>query len=281
MKKAVNVISILLLSCLWPLTGLAKEVFKECNACSVSERKGVATGWGTSNLTYQDVVNNTVQKVTIIDLAEREASTFNVSAKLVQLPNGYPNAIVGEAIEASTSVFVKQEMSKLDAAFVSFKDDVQSKSIPSELIPDAWQFVNCAYCENDLSDYLNAQLRYQTETLARQILTVGNLFGISTTGLPNKYKVPLESGGYVVIEAKLYNEPSELRIEVKKVVDSDNNSVPLVSTNLRNLVISLKTANSAANVNSYINVFKFYVPMRTGTVVIRDCLPGDHDPCKQ
>lgn len=276
-----SILPILMLSLFLSVTSYAEEIYKECNHCSIAERKGVARGWGTTNMTYQDVINNTVQKVTVIDLTAREASTFNVTASLIQLPNGYPNAIVGNAVETSTSTYVKNELSKLDNAFREFKDDVQSNSIPRELIPDSWQFVNCAYCENDLSDYLNAQLRYQSETLARQVLTVANIFGISTTGLPNQYKIPLESGGYVVIEAELFNEPSELRIKLKKVVDSDNNTVPLVSANLRNLVLSLKTAGSAANVNNYINPFKFYVPIRTGTVVIRDCLPGDHDPCKQ
>jgi len=276
MKITANLLAIFFAFFIISAKVTASESYAECNLCIEINRELTAKSWATKSMTAQ----SPPERVVIIDLANREASTYLVSLSYIPGPPGYPAILASNTSLVTTSTYVKEQLVSVDNAVADFARASQKDEVPKTVIPDAWQFVNCAACENDLSDYLNSQLIFQLETMTQSMQIVADIFGISTTGIPDIFQVSLAGGGTVEFSAKLFNDPVKLKITVIKVIDKDNNTVPFQDKQLKNLILKLSDLNSARNVNTYIMNFQFYVPLRTGYVTVMNCLPGNEDPCK-
>ena len=221
MKRTLRVLVIFFAFLITSAKVSASEIYVECNLCSDFKRELAAMSWARINI--QDT--NQESKVVVIDLANREANTYVVSIGYVLGPPGHPPIRSASASLIATSVYVKEKLDSLDKAVGELATASENSTVPIAVVPDAWQFVNCASCENDLSDYLNEQLRFQVETMTQTMQVVAEIFGVSTTGVPDIFQVSLEGGGSVEFSAQLFNDPLKLKITVIKVIDRDNLSL--------------------------------------------------------
>lgn len=192
-----------------------------------------------------------------------------------------------QVYEISASSIVKNKIKPAADAFRNLSKVANAVTIPSSVVPGAWDFINCAYCENNVNDFVSRTLQGQIETVTTTIATVTAVLGLTYTAIPNTYRIGLEAGGYIEVEMKLLNTPVALTLKVIKVVDNNNNTVPLIAAGLKNLGLQIASFVDIININNKIKDFNFGAPVRMGYVRIRDCTPNPdytgkpgQDPCE-
>lgn len=167
----------------------------------------------------------------------------------------------------ATTPALTQRMQNLKAAVAEATDASNSITIPASLISHPWEWVNCAYCENDVNDFLKSrtnmnQALYNIEEIAKAI-------GLLKSNLPNTYQIAMENGGFVRIKLSV-DANGKLYIKIWQVVDKNNNTVPLMAVGLAGMRI--KVDGDAALINYWINAFSLGVyDIPRGTVTITDC----------
>ncbi len=252
------------------------DAYVECRDCNHSARVGAAHDWRRVN---PSAPADTL--VHVVDMKQKEISSFTTKLNPPTPPNQGPPRVTISVFNATTPPAVQAYMNNVRSASSQYRSTISGTPIPTSVIPNAWQMVSCAFCENDIETWIRAQAGAQKVLLIESIDALLQAFGIQQTSIADIYVIQLESGGYVEVEISVTNEPVEIDVRVVKVVDKDNNSVPISAQQLNNLTIRL-SGGSAVIVNRYINPFQFYVPSVQGIVTIVECPPPNpngNDPC--
>lgn len=253
------------------------DSYVECNDCNQGMRAGAAQAWRQQNMSAP-----ATEPVHVVDMNRLETSSFLTKVNPPAPPSqGHPIATIGvTAIETPQNVqFV---MNDVRSATVQFRAAVTQTPIPTSVIPNAWQMVNCAFCENRIENWVQSQAGAEKLRVQEALVALAQSFGWVHASTANIYIIPLASGGNVEVEITVTNEPITLDVSVVKVTDVDGNDVPQQAPRLNRLQIYLGAPNSASIVNSYINPLLYMVPGRTGIVTIQECPaphPDSERPC--
>lgn len=242
--------------------------FIECYACTVNDMHNKANTWAINNITPTEAQQKQVKDVHIINILDNEIKSFRVSLRLTALPPPFPPEYLPSSSLIDTPQRFKQSMIQLKNTRDDLKVASRVLTIPTSEIADAWQFVHCAFCENNVSRYINNSLNGEILAAQMTIATIAQTFGLINTGIPDTYQINLDSGGFLELVMTLNNEPVSLKIIVTKVVDPDGNTVPFSAEKLNNLLLQISSLSRALSVNYYIQRFNFVLPVRMGFVEI-------------
>ncbi|WP_434952874.1 hypothetical protein ACRWQL_06965 [Shewanella sp. HL-SH4] len=260
--------------------------YVECYDCSSEEMKSIALTWAKNNISVSEAQNNVRKDVHLINILNNDAESYRVHLQLVQIPPPLPSTYLPFGEKINTPIEILGPLSDLKASRSQLLSAGSTLTIPSSVISDAWQFTNCAFCENNVDDFLNSHLNGEILTVQLTLTAIVKTFGLIETGIPETFRINLESGGYLELLIKLNNEPTSLKVVVTKAVDQDNNTVPFSADKLRRLIIQVSSLNRATSIDAFINNFNFAIPHRMGFITITDCpLIVDEDeiprPCSK
>ena len=285
-NRSISIIlSIFAFSC---STFTAAATYIDCHDCNQTQINQKVLNWTSSNIKKNEAINNVKKIVHVIDLSKLQAQSFQTRKKAVVMPlMGNLNAprrinYESDFKRISTPQNILSKLNNIKRAKTQLRAGAQSLVIPENVISDPWEFVACAYCGSSVQNFFNNSLSGQVATVDTSIRVFAETFGIIVGGtLSETYRVNLAAGGYIIFKATLLNEPIELNIEIKSVVDSDGNSVPMHAANLPGLNIRITDPTRGAVINSYLQRFNFTVPVNVkGIVTIIDCVNNAQHACK-
>jgi Cu/Ag efflux protein CusF len=273
-----KIISFALFITLFSFFGISKvyatDVYLQCyEQCSDMQKKKMVRSNVYHNATPDELFSGkrVYKKAHVVNLITGEVNSY----RAIIMPPEYDYDDVYVSVgEMSVSSDVKNKIEPARKAFRALKVAASKVTIPKSEIGDAWDFVNCAYCENNVNDFISSSLQGKIETVSVTVATVTQILGLTQTAIPNIYRVNLESGGYIEIKMTLLNTPVVMAIKVLKVVDNNNNTVPLKAEGLNNLRIQVATFQDIIGINNKIRDFNFGAPVRMGYVTISSCTPN-------
>lgn len=251
----------------------------ECYGCNSTAEHGVASAWAMNNISETEARAGTSKKVVVIDLLGRKISTFQAFRKAVQPPPPLPMQYLPHLVTVANDPALELQMKDLISAESRLKAAVAPMTIPKSVIAHPWEFINCAYCQNHIRDYLNNSIQGEVETVAQLVNHFATTFGLLKTSLPNTYRLPLQSGGQITFKLTLTNSPIELELEIISVSDENGNNIPLVASQLKGLNLQIMSLQHARIINFFINPYQMFVEVRTGRVTIKDCSGADAPRC--
>lgn len=272
-RSIAIILSIFAFSC---STVVSAENYVECDNCNAGQIHQKVISWISKNHSIGDVTKSVKKNVHVIDLTKGEVQSFQTLLQAVPGPifgNQPPRMLMLPKIEGI--VPPKNILNMLDnvrTAKAQLKSDAENLVIPESIIADAWDFVNCAYCESAVQDYFNNSLSGQIETVSLTITEVAQAFNLVASSIPDQYRVPLEAGGYVTFKVALLKNESEIIIELTKIVDIDGNNIPMNASQLPNLILHINDTQRNVIINRYLSNFNFMIPPHIiGRVTIIDC----------
>lgn len=217
----------------------------------------------------------------VIDLSNYSFQSFSVS-KLIN--PFYPVSSNQKHVITLTDKPTPSDLISVSNQLISENLNVESASgsfqIPKNVLENAWEYVSCAYCANDMEVYIRNI--GTLVTAAANIEAAFRVLGILATSLPSTYEISLESGGKARFILEVGSD-GKLLLKIISIIDSNNNSVPAVAIGLDRLNVKLGGAVNADLLNRYLVPLGYYVP--TGLIgrgTIRECPevipPGQ--PCR-
>lgn len=248
------------------------SVVLRCDGCTDTQKKTIATQWGYPNFTLAEAQAKVKKLTHITDFTNNTITTYELSLNVFfERPNQPPVAVLA-LTPIATPADINYKFQDVVTAVRSMKSSVENSIIiPSTVIKNSWEFVNCAYCESHLQIYLNQQIAGKIETGTRTIEALSLSLGLLNTPIPNTYKIPLQAGGYIYVEIKLTGN-FDLYIKALEAVDIDGNKVPFSSSSLQGTRVFIGRPASSIDINNYINPYNVGVPSnRTGSVIILTC----------
>lgn len=278
----MNLINRLFILSLLMLPAIANaDAFVNCKNCSVNARSSAAVAWGMQNLKKGPSNTETVH---VVDFGLMQISSFGIGWTYIALPPNGPGpqgAWVVYTTPADTPAQLRAPLIRLESSLKTLRTSVEASTIPKEVIAEAWDYVNCGYCSNNIESYLINTFSGDVETVLQLTEALANAFSlIDTSDISNVYRMQLEAGGYIEVEVTILGNV-HLKIDVKKVVDPDNNTVPSDSGELVNYRIYVSNLLRNGKINSAINPLMLKIPTTaTGVVIIIECNnTGTGGPC--
>tara|TARA_R110000744_G_scaffold13499_25_gene39256 strand:+ start:5367 stop:6176 length:810 start_codon:yes stop_codon:yes gene_type:complete len=239
-------------------TANAADSYVECFDCTYSQKVAVAK---SEAYPYFQAMGGGRYRIHVIDIARRLITSFQIWEI---------DGVISVSTYATPSD-VESYMSDLRNDINELNLAAKSVTIPTTVMVNAWDYTNCRYCKNNVTQYLQNTLEGKINEATQSVIALAQAFNLVNTNLPNQYSFPLESGGRIIVELGLSAE-SDLTLVVVDVIDESNNSVPTTVQSLKDAKIFLGSGQAATTINSFINIFNYYVPKGvTGTVTIRDC----------
>ncbi|RXS43315.1 hypothetical protein EST55_06150 [Idiomarina sp. 29L] len=253
----------------------AQQEYLECNDCVTSGYETKVTQWGTQNI--EPFESGQQFQVTVIDLTNTRAKSFMVSKQAMNSPSK-PTRYIVSISETAVPLAVNNRLSSLKASLQVLKSNAAATTIPTNVIKNAWEFTNCAYCKNVTQQYLRNTLNSSLTSAVTSVSELAQAFDLVNTNILNRYRVNFENGGYVLIELTMNSNPHEVLIHIVEVVDKDLNTVPLDKSKLEDLSVRVTELSHADTINSFISKFQLHISRRTGVVRIRPCADCDEKP---
>ncbi|WP_144209226.1 hypothetical protein [Shewanella donghaensis] len=245
--------------------------YVECYDCSSEEMKSVALTWAKNNISDSEARNNVRKDVHLINILDNNVESYQVHLQLVQVPPPLSSTMLPFGEKIYTPIEVSRLLVDLESARSQLLNAGRNLTVPTSVVSDAWQFTNCAFCENNVDSFLNSSLSGEILTVQLTITAIAKTFGLIETGIPDTFRIELEAGGFLELLITINNEPATLKVVVTKAVDQDNNTVPFSADKLRNLIIQISSVNRASNIDSFLNNFNLAIPHMMGVVTINDC----------
>ncbi|WP_144204422.1 hypothetical protein [Shewanella sp. KCT] len=233
--------------------------------------KSIALTWAKNNISDSEARSNVHKDVHLINILNNDAESYRVHLQLVQMPPPLPSTYLPFGEKINTPAEVLGPLANLKKARSQLSSAGNNLTIPTSVISDAWQFTNCAFCENSVDRFLNTNLNGEILTVQLTLTAIAQTFGLIETGIPDTFRINLESGGYLELLIKLNNEPTSLKVIVTKAVDQDDNTVPFSADKLRSLIIQVSSVHRAAGIDAFLNNFNLAIPHRMGVITITDC----------
>lgn len=255
----------------------------ECYQCSSSEMKGAANSWAMREISKNSLGIENAKTVNVVDLYNKQISTYKVWLESTPLPPPRPPIAGPRSKLVETSPVIQRYMDDVKSSISLLKQEAQATEINvggDTGITDAWSFINCAYCKTEVNNQLNSSMYGSMRSAEATLLTVAKAFGLIKTDLPDQFIIPFSSNkGYIKLSLKLLSDPAKIEATIEEVVDESGNVVPSSAKGLHNLRIRVGTASQAGEINIQLNQVNYYIPIRTGTVTIKDCNGIDAPAC--
>lgn len=249
----------------------AYEINIVCDGCTLNEMKTKAKRSLENSIPPEEEEGEYQLTVNFIDFINDKEKTFNVAVYVGYRQIRDRDFIVRETVPSdkfkSDIKNVKNERNKV-------KTEVESDGIPINIVSSAWRIPGRSYVVNDLKDYIKANV--QTAIATTKLQSYASSMGLIKTPLPNVFKIPLDAGGYVEVEL---NAAGGLTFEVKlkKVIDSDNNTLPLKKSEVQ--YQSFRISPGASYIDDLNSVLTMWgmsnKKVSTGTVKIHDLVCDD------
>ncbi|WP_323815961.1 hypothetical protein [Cellvibrio sp. NN19] len=102
------------------------------------------------------------------------------------------------------------------------KNTVKSITIPSKVLANSWAFTNCAYCENDVADYIKSHS--QLPTVWHQYVSTPQGKNLNNDRTRERLGIKLEDGGTIGIETRTTDD--SISIDIVTITDPNGNNVP-------------------------------------------------------
>lgn len=246
-----------------------------CINCSVQQKE-----WKANNYALRDSPIG-ISEVHVLDLANYGFTSFEVQKYLnptYPMHGGQQYFI--NLVEKPTPV----ELISISNGMIASNRDIEvstsASSIPVNVLGDPWEYVNCAYCANNIESYVR-----EVGTVTGAIHNMEHflrVLGVIDTGIPNLYEMSLASGGRVRFSLQVANN-GRIAIKIEKVIDANNNTVPPFALGLNNLNIQIGGQITPEGINQFLVPLGYFIPLNIpmGRVTIKDCpeaaVPGQ--PC--
>ncbi|WP_172380940.1 hypothetical protein [Vibrio sp. Vb339] len=256
--------------------------YLECYKCTQKQVEQKVLTWAFKNISENEAIRNITKDIHVVNLYNVEIQSFKARKKAIlgpPPPNPYiprKRVFVADFKRISSPSNISSKLENIKRERSQLKAQAQELVIPLSIIRDPWEFVKCAYCENAVQSYFNNSLSGQIATLGASITKVAQTLNLISTAIPDQYLIRFESGGYAIFGLTVVvGEPTRLLFKVKKVVDIDNNTIPMTSKELPGLNIRIADPARGAVINNYIQRFNYAVPTNvTGvvTITVVDCV---------
>lgn len=232
----------------------------ECYDCDETEKNIHISIWGFSHFSQNEINNKIIKQVTLIDLYNLTAYTYDTyfSAPL-SIERKISNRVNENALHALRDI-------KRD--FSVFNAEASGLAIPKEIIDNPWRLVNCAYCKNDISDFINGSMQGKLKTVEATVINIAQTFDLINTSVPNEFLMPFEAGGFVKLRLTILAQPIKLEVEIIEVVDQANNTISTEPSKLKGMNIRVSDLTQSRFINTILGPFALMVPMQTGIVTI-------------
>lgn len=256
------------------------DIIGRCDSCTESQKRTLAEQSAVAYMTAAERASygQIIKIINIADLKSDTLITFRVTS--LRLPVGGGTPVYGhQTVLITSSSTVQSKFNNVIHAKSDLKNAIEGSVIPTSVIGHPWEFVNCAYCENNIQDYLRATTSGKVESLWLNIQVLALSFGVLQAGLPATYTISLQGGGKIIIDTSV-SADMQLIVKIVKVIDADNNTVPNTSTNLKDMSIWIPNLEAGNSINIYIGSFGFNVPSGSvGIVTIEECTkdPSVHE----
>lgn len=255
------------------MTNAADSIY--CNNCSIYDKKSSAESW-TSNNTPR---NGTTKQLNVIDLTNNSITTYDTRIITRYQSYVYPYGYTYQPVvtETQTPSDIANTANNLFAKKSQFSTTINNIVIPESVIPSSWAFTNCAYCANDVSDYIANNTN--VHTLWLQMVSIAGLLGVSNGPTAERHVIKLADGGKIEIEIKLTD--TSVTIDVVKITDPNNNDVPKTSSQLHSGMTFRTSEIYFAHFDHYLIKLGYISNRddRTGIVTIQECRsPGEPYP---
>lgn len=271
--KINNLLFFVLFSIFTSFANANTDLVGRCDGCNDTQKQTYARSWAISLLptnAYPGTVISTV--ISVVDLKFDTLTTYRINS--MKLPGGGGMAVppwqTGVVIVSSPAT-VATKFNNVKLAKGELLNLLNATVIPTSVVGHPWEFVDCGYCENNIQSYLQSTANGKIEAvwLTSQALLLS--FGVLNSPLATTYVINFEGGGQVMIEANI-SVGMKLVIKVIKVIDANNNTVPLKSVDLQNYNIWVPSELASESISSYLNNVGFYLPPGAiGIVTIQDC----------
>lgn len=242
--------------------------------CSDSKKRQLVSNFTNANISPAEAVQRVTKVVHIIDTRQKTVTSYDVwkDARYLSYLNPPTYAYVPGYKEVPTYSRFQSKAEQLFAEIKKMDYAMSSIKVPKEVIGGAWEFTNCAYCENEVRDWLvNTEKINEPFYLVQNTLSYLNI----VNGTLNKvYVLTLESGGKITVKLQVVNEGEVAQIKVTKVVDAKNNTVPLKSGGLNNLILKPPMNHYYQDMQHYLWRFGYTIKETpAGTVAVTVCRP--------
>lgn len=243
-----------------------------CNGCSSATMQGKANSWAKRNINTAGVK----KLYHAIDLQNKVFETYEVELRQVLLPSPQGFALAPYSRRIPTPHEVSTKIQDLFGQSKSLKMAAESVVIPKEIVKDAWEFVNCAYCRSRVESFIRQQATVESTVLSLE--SVMRSLGILSAEMPNTYRIPLESGGELLIKLTIQQDVN-LTVEVLRATDIDGNDVPFSAPLLNGLSVYIGSTDRPVVIDFFILPLGYDVPNQTGRVIIKDCTAPPDPKC--
>lgn len=270
-------LTLLLFSFTMHMANANTDLVARCDGCSDSAKLQAATTWALKSMTpaeYAMPPTTTVFKlINVIDLKADAVASYNVTIihhsappRPVRPPNW-----VAQAVPINTPENIQIKFNDVKMAKTSLDNAINEIVIPTSVVGNAWEFMDCLYCNNVVQDFLRAETRGKIQTFSLSIESLALTLGILSAPLPSTFTIKLQDGGHIVIDITISGDKT-LLVKIQQVVDADSNTVPASSAALKNQNIFISGPQSTARFNSLLNPRGFQIPQsRVGIVTIEEC----------
>lgn len=272
MKGYLFFFGLILANAFYSSEGLA-DVSGLCSGCSATEKNNMALNWAASNITPTQAQQGIKLKFHVLDINEGSVTTFNVYKIYQYLPYLNPPTYVytpaSEEINTSRDVVAKAQL--LYQELDTLSSDLHLIVIPKSVIDSAWEIPNCAYCANNLSDYLNNHP--DVNTGFDNVQNTLNWLNIVDGKLNETWILTLSDGGKVYVNFNLIQKGQIVVVDIVKVIDANNNTVPM-EPDLWGGQILKGSVESAyfQSIQHYLWRFGYmFKPLPNGTVTVEEC----------
>jgi hypothetical protein len=247
-----------------------------CDGCSSSAKQSAAMNWANKRISAQEAQAKVTKHFHILDSASRSVTTYEVwkSPKRVYHGDSPGSVYLPGARVVPTPSDISRSAAELFNEELRLTSHFSDAVIPSTVVESPWQFVDCGYCVDDVADYLNGSDKISATALRRKAL----LDYLHVDGPSEKYEVSLEDGGNIIMEVETGDQ--SFIVKSVRVIDTDNNTVPLTSSALDGLKVRVEQ-QSVHEINRYLAMLGFMLGDRygrTGIAVVTQChRPGETD----
>lgn len=242
----------------------------ECYNCQSTTENIFVNVWAWHHFTDQESASGVSKELTIIDLYNTSTKTFSIVMEADPSRQTDDGSIWYQPRKTlvSTPTFIQSKMQSVTTALEDFNDEASDLEIPESIVDDAWRFVNCAYCKNDINDFVNSRLSGKKLVVEGTIISIAQAFNLINTAVPNEFILPLAVGGHIKVKLTITAQPIQLDVEIVEVVDKHNNTISTSASNLKGQNIRIVDMNQARFIQNILNNFHLKIPLKIGIVTI-------------
>jgi len=277
MKNCVRILVIGIFMSFFSAISYAQGPYVDlCDSCNEAQMDSMAYDWVQANVSRSEAQEGVRKEYHVIDTDNQSVKSYEVWKRPQNThPVGY--VYVPRIIEIETPLNIQEGAETLFTEFTNLSAAIQGFTIPEEVIENPWQLTGCAFCENDIADFIRSSGEIN---MTMQRIENGLIFlNLAGERITKTWVIPLEAGGSITIEIELVNGGDIASVKVVNVIDADNNNVPLQPSGLSGSLLIRVENQSHASINHYLVRFGFKTENdQDTTVTIEECRRPNDPP---